>query len=118
MKTVAPMLDPHTHKADVVIGLAQAPGLFAHGGATATFRLGRAEGVIAVPSGALVESDGEPAVYVVEAGVARRTAVRAGIRDGDWVEVTGIPAGASVVVTGNTYLSDGAAVTVRKDGPS
>lgn len=118
VKTVSPMLDPTTHRAEVVVGIARSPGLLGHAGATATFRLGRAVGVMAVPSGAVVDSNGEQVVFVVEGAVVRRTVVRSGIRDGDWIEVTGVPAGASVVVTGNTYLSDGATVAVQNQVPS
>ncbi len=121
VKTVSPTLDPTSHKADVVIGLAYAPGLFAHGSATATLRLGRVSGAVAVSSRAIVDDSGDHVVYVVMSpptgSVAHRTVVNPGLHDGDWIEVKGLPVGASVVVTGNTYLSDGAAVTVRSSGP-
>lgn len=113
VQTVSPMLDAVSHKARVVVSLAYVPGLFGHGGATARFRLGRAEGAIAVPSGAILDDKGDRVVYLLEGAVARRTVVKAGVRDGDWIQVTGVTAGASVIVTGNAYLSDGAAVTVR-----
>ncbi len=116
VKTVAPMLDAASHKAQVVVGLKATPGLFGHGGATATFRLGHAEGVIAVPTGAILDDNGEQVVYVVTGTTAQRTVVQKGVRDGDWVEVRGLKPGSQVVVTGGAYLSDGAAVAVRTPG--
>jgi len=113
VKTVSPMLDPSSHKAEVIIGLASAPGLYGHGGATATFRLGSAAGALAVPSGAIVDDHGDQVVYVVDGDLARRTVVHPGLRDGDWVQVDRLGAGARVVVNGNTFLSDGARVVVR-----
>lgn len=96
------MLDPQSHRADVVVRLPNAAGAFAHGGATATFHLGRAAAAVAVPLSAVVESKGESVVFVVDAGVARRTPVVLGLHDGDWVGVAGLPVGATVVVAGNT----------------
>ena len=118
VKTVSPMLDAASHKAEVVIGLPYVPGLFGHSGASATFRLGRANGVVAVPAHAILEDQGDRVVYVLNGAVVQRTVVQAGLRDGDWIEVAGVPVGASVVVSGNTYLSDGAAVTVQAREPS
>lgn len=113
VKTVSPMLDAASHKAQVVVGMAYVVGLFGHGGATATFRLGHAEGVIAVPTGAILDDRGEQVVYLLEGTAAKRTVITRGLRDGDWVEIHGIESGASVVITGNAYLSDGSTVTVR-----
>ena len=118
VKTVAPMLDPLTHKAQIVVSIAYTPGLFGHGGASATFQVGEAAGVIAVPRGAVIEDNGENVVFVVDGGIARRTVVVTGLREGDWLEVSGIPVGASVVVAGSAYLSDGAAVAVRTPEPT
>lgn len=113
VRTVSPVLDAQSRKAEVVVRLGYSAGLFAHGSATATFHLGRAAGAVAVPSAAIVGSRGEPVVFVVKGGVVRRTPVRIGLREGDWVAVEGLAEGASIVVTGNTYLSDGAPVSVR-----
>lgn len=118
VKTVAPALDASSRKATVVISLPWQPGLLPHGTASATFTLGRADGAVAVPAGAILEEQGERFVYVADGGVARRVVVRPGIRDEGWVEVGGLPAGASVIVSGNTFVTDGAAVTVVDQEPS
>ncbi|MFL5618137.1 MAG: efflux RND transporter periplasmic adaptor subunit [Gemmatimonadaceae bacterium] len=67
-----------------------------------------------VPVDALLEADGDRAsVYVVSGDRARRRAVRVATIQGDRVAVReGLAGATSVVVTGATYLSDGAAVTV------
>lgn len=118
VKTVSPALDATSRKAQVVVVVPAAPGLLGHGGATGTFQVGRADGVVAVPRGALLADKGEQVVYVVDGGTARRTVVVPGLQDGTWVAVAGLSAGARVVVTGNVYLSDGAAVVVRSGEPS
>lgn len=118
VRTVSPMLDAATHKAQIVVRLAFAPGLFGHGGASATFKLGHVEGAVAVPRGALVDDKGEHVVFVVDGTVARRLVVVPGLRDRDWVEVSGVAPGSLVVVTGNAYLSDGATVATHGGEPS
>jgi len=67
-----------------------------------------------VPVDALLEADGDRAsVFVVSGGRARRRAVRVATIQGDRVAVReGLAGDTSVVVTGATYLDDGAAVTV------
>jgi len=68
--------------------------------------------VTAVPKQALVERDGTKAVFVVRDGRAVRTPVTAGRALGDLVEVSGVAAGAKVVVKPLDQLADGARVKV------
>lgn len=114
IRTVAPALDPQSRKGEVIVSLPAVPGLLPQGTATARLELGRLTGAVAVPSRAILEADGSSYVYVADGGTAHRTAVRPGLRDGEWVEAAGLPAGAAVIVTGQSYLTDGAAVTVRE----
>lgn len=118
VKTVSPALDAQSRKAEVVIELGAAPGLLPQGSATAVLLLGQRPGAVAVPARAVLEGTEGGYLYVLDGTVARRTPVRAGIRDGDWLEVDGIAAGATVVVTGQTFLTDGAAVTPRVPAPT
>lgn len=115
IRTVSPSLDPQSRKAEIVVELAPAPGLLPNGTATAVLVLGQRSGAVSVPASAVLEGDEGAYVYVVDGGVARRTPVRAGIRDGEWVEADGVPAGTSVVVAGQTFLTDGAAVAPRTE---
>ncbi len=82
-------------------------GLFAKG----RIRTGVRAGVLTVPRSALQSWDtatGKGSVFVVEGGVARRTAVATGATREDRVEIVGgIAAGAEVVVRGGFNLRDG-----------
>ncbi len=113
VRTVSPALDAQTRKAEVVVELAPAPGLLPRGTATAVLVLGQRPGAVAVPARAVVEATDGYFVYVVDGTSAKRTPVRPGLRDGDWLEVDGLGAGATVVVAGQTFLTDGAAVAPR-----
>lgn len=74
---------------------------------------------LTIPRGALLgEADGEPAVFVVDAGVAKRTPVETGHLSGEFVEVTaGLSAGERVVTAGKVAIRDGSKVEVIGDEP-
>jgi len=70
-----------------------------------------AKAALAVPSAAVVRDEGRDAVFVVEAGRAVRREVRLGSQGEDLVEVlSGLSAGAQVVVRDADRLTDGQAV--------
>ena len=72
----------------------------------------RADALV-VPRNALLEGEGEPAVYVVAEGKVQRRLVKPGYMDGSWVEIRdGLAVGDRVVVAGKAALRDGSAVTV------
>lgn len=72
----------------------------------------RADALV-VPRNALLEGEGEPAVYLVVDGKVQRTVVKQGYMDGSWVEIReGLAVGDQVVVAGKAALRDGSAVTV------
>ncbi|MDP2316936.1 MAG: efflux RND transporter periplasmic adaptor subunit [Pseudomonadota bacterium] len=118
VRTVSPALDAQTRKAEVVIELGAVAGLLPHGTATAVLLLGQRAGAVAVPARAVLEGDDGAYLYVVDGTLARRTPVRPGLRDGEWLEVDGLPAGATVVVAGQTFLTDGGAVSPRTPAPT
>ena len=73
---------------------------------------------LAIPRTALLEDDGEPAVYVVRDGKAVRTAITTGYVDGGFIEVRdGLAEGERVVTAGKVALRDGSAVQVIGDAP-
>jgi RND family efflux transporter MFP subunit len=72
------------------------------------------QGVIAVPNQAILERAGKNYVFVVANNVAKLAPVTVGLSDGKVTEVTGVDAGAQVVVQGQDQLSDGDHVTVVK----
>jgi membrane fusion protein, multidrug efflux system len=62
---------------------------------------------------ALIEGDGETAVYLVDKGKAHRVAVTVGYAAGDRIEIaTGLKDGDTVVTVGRAGVRDGAAVQV------
>ncbi|TAA21869.1 efflux RND transporter periplasmic adaptor subunit [Pseudoxanthomonas winnipegensis] len=77
----------------------------------------RADALV-IPRAALLD-DGDPAVYLVRAGKAMRTAVEPGYVDGAWVEIRkGLKVGDAVVTAGKVALRDGSAVTVIEAPPA
>lgn len=77
----------------------------------------RADALV-VPRSALLEDEGEPALFVVRDGKAARVPVKLGYAEGQWVEVReGIAPGARVVVAGKAALREGSEVQVIGDSP-
>lgn len=72
---------------------------------------------LTIPRGALLgEADGEPAVFVVVDGTAKRTPIETGHLSGEFVEVTaGLAAGERVVTAGKVAIRDGSKVQVIGD---
>lgn len=72
----------------------------------------RADALV-VPRVALLDDEGDPAVFAVRNGKAARMPVKLGYMDGEWVEVlAGIKAGDGVVTAGKIALRDGTPVEV------
>jgi len=68
---------------------------------------------LVVPRTALLDDEGDPAVFAVRNGKAVRVPVKLGYLDGAWAEVkNGIGLGEQVVVAGKTALRDGSVVQV------
>jgi membrane fusion protein (multidrug efflux system) len=72
----------------------------------------RADALV-VPRVALLEDDGDPAVFVVQGDKTKRVPVKLGYLDGSWAEIrNGVKEGDQVVVAGKTALRDGTVVQV------
>jgi membrane fusion protein (multidrug efflux system) len=68
---------------------------------------------LTVPRLALLDDQGEPAVYVVRNGKAVRTPIKTGYTEGEWTEVRGgLQPGDAVVTAGKVALRDGSPVQV------
>jgi RND family efflux transporter MFP subunit len=68
----------------------------------------------AVPKGAIRTVDGKTIVFVLRGDRVERRAVRAGVQDGDQVDVlSGLAAGERVVIDGPPELKDGDRVKIR-----
>jgi RND family efflux transporter MFP subunit len=70
--------------------------------------------VVAVQPAAMATRDGRKVVFVVRDGKAHETAVTAGAPIGELVAVSGVAAGATVVLSPGDKLRDGARVTAAK----
>ncbi len=74
---------------------------------------------LVMPRTALLEDEGEAAVFAVRANKAVRVPVKLGYMDGQWVEVTkGLKAGEQVVTAGKVALREGSAVQVVGGAPA
>lgn len=72
----------------------------------------RADALV-VPRVALLDDEGEPAVFAARGGKVARVPVKLGYLDGEWAEIrAGLKRGDQVVVAGKTALRDGSAVQV------
>ncbi|QWP74994.1 efflux RND transporter periplasmic adaptor subunit [Lysobacter sp. K5869] len=70
----------------------------------------RADALV-VPRAALLDDEGDPAVFVVRGNKVARTPVKLGYLDGSWAEVrSGVKLGEQVVVAGKTALREGSEV--------
>jgi membrane fusion protein, multidrug efflux system len=105
-------LDPSTRTLLVEIDLPNPdhrlrPGMFI----TATLILEEHPQALALLPAALVSDKTGKSVFVVENGTAKRVAVKTGLDDGMWVEITeGLRENMEVIVVGKTGLTDGQAV--------
>ncbi len=79
-------------------------------GATATVLLPirtAVAGAAMAPLSAIIESQGKPAVWVIEAGVVKKRLVQVGSAQGDLVAVAGLNAGVEIVTAGTHTLHEG-----------
>ena len=116
---IAPVVDAGSGTFRVVCAFdpddgALQPGMFARIGIDYDTRAA----ALAIPRIALLEDEGETAVYVVRDGKAVRTVIATGYVDGGFIEVRdGLAEGDRVVTAGKVALRDGSAVQVIGDPP-
>lgn len=110
---ISPTTDAASRTFGVVIGVRNNDGRLKSGGFATGDIVTRTDTVVTVPPDALVSFAGVNKVFVVEGEKVRAAEVTVGTRDKDWLEVTGVPAGAKVVTTGQSQLVDGSPVRVR-----
>ncbi len=85
------------------------PGMFAR----VAIVYERKPDALQIPRTALLDTDGPPKVFVVKDGKAAERAVKLGLSNGAWIEVTeGLKDGEQVVVVGQGAVKPGAAVRV------
>lgn len=92
---------------------AEVSGLLSGMFAEVTFHTDQADGVIVVPSQAILTSGDTRYVFVVEDGAAKYVEVTLGMMGSGVTEVTsGLTAGQQLVTVGQSYLSDGDPVRI------
>jgi HlyD family secretion protein len=114
--TIAPAIDPQTRTLQVkVTPTDQNSGLKDGMLVQVSLVTATHDGVIVVPSSAIVQRSGQQTVYVVADGKATPQAVQTGLTDGSRTEVTsGLKAGQVIVVSGQDRLTTTQPVTVMK----
>jgi len=111
---VSPIVDPTTGTVKVTAEIRRRlagirPGDFAQVKVVTE----RREGVVVVPSRAIVEDQGQKAVYLVVDGTASRRVVETGFVEGERTEiVSGLEGGETICVKGQRDLRDGAPVEI------
>lgn len=120
IRRIFPTGDPTTRLVTVEVALASDALSFVRPGflARVEFAVGRHEGVLLVPQGALVGAGGSEAVFVLQdSSVVRRTVETGLVQEGLVEVLTGVEEDDLVVTAGNTQLRDGAVVRVIDRGP-
>jgi RND family efflux transporter MFP subunit len=108
---VDPRADPQTRLASVTVRLASAQGLSPGVPLRGVIVLRQRAGAVLIPRASVLYDQGQPYVFLVAAGAARRLNITLGAEQGDRIEVTrGLSPGARIVVEGASALEDGMAV--------
>lgn len=116
---VSPVVDAGSGTFRVIVAFdgndALQPGMFGR----IRIRYDQRADALVIPREALLDDEGDPAVFVVRGDKVARTAVQLGYDDGPWVEVrAGLKDGDRVVVAGKAALRDGSAVKVLVAAPA
>jgi membrane fusion protein (multidrug efflux system) len=111
---ISPSIDPATATFSVRIRVTETGGLLRPGMfARVAIVYERKPDALQIPRTALLDTDGQPKVFVVKDGKAAERAVKLGLSNGGWIEVTeGLTDGEQVVVVGQGAVKPGAAVRV------
>jgi membrane fusion protein (multidrug efflux system) len=111
---ISPSIDPATATFAVRIRVTETDGLLRPGMfARVAIVYERKPDALQIPRTALLDTEGQPKVFVVKDGKAAERAVKLGLSNGGWVEVTeGLTDGEQVVVVGQGAVKPGAAVRV------
>ncbi len=110
---IAPTTDAGNRTFGVVIAVRNGDGKLKAGGFAEADIVTRSDTVTTIPPEALVSFAGVNKVFVVDGDKAKSVEVTVGTRDKEWLEVTGLPAGAKVITSGQSQLVDGSLIRVR-----
>ncbi len=111
---ISPSIDPATATFGVRIRVTETGGLLRPGMfARVAIVYERKLDALQIPRTALLDTDGQAKVFVVTGGKAVERAVKLGLSNGAWIEVTdGLKDGEQVIVVGQGAVKPGAAVRV------
>ena len=111
---ISPSVNPETATFSVRIRVTESGGLLRPGMfARVAIVYERKPDALQIPRTALLDTDGQPKVFVVKDGKAAERTVTLGLTNGGWIEVTeGLTDGEQVVVVGQGAVKPGAAVRV------
>ncbi len=111
---ISPSVNAETATFSVRIRVTQTEGLLRPGMfARVAIIYERKPNALQIPRTALLDGDGPPKVFVIKDGKAAERAVKLGLSNGAWIEVTeGLKDGEQVVVVGQGAVKPGAAVRV------
>ncbi|HWI53498.1 MAG TPA: efflux RND transporter periplasmic adaptor subunit [Symbiobacteriaceae bacterium] len=114
VEAISPNMDRQTRSFQVRVTLANPDGALKGGMfAQVRFAVKEVEGIL-LPVEAVVERNGESAVFVVDGEKARQQPVKVTVTSGNTVAVEGLTAGTKVAVAGQNRLYDGAPVQVGR----
>ncbi len=101
-----------TYPVEILVQNDQAESLKSGMFGRATVQVASAQAALVIPAAAVLAEKNSSYVFVEENGAAKRVAVQLGMQQGNQVQVvSGLNAGARLVVSGQQRLSDGAKVT-------
>jgi RND family efflux transporter MFP subunit len=113
---VRPMVGTNNRAVEALVELPAGTDWPPGGSVTARVVLASRDGVV-VPAGSVVRRPAGDVVYLVQDDKAVERKVTVGIRTSELAEIlSGVEAGATVVVSGAGFLTDGALLTVREPG--
>jgi RND family efflux transporter MFP subunit len=113
---VRPMVGTNNRAVEALVDLPAETDWPPGGSVTARIVLASREGVV-VPAASVVRRPVGDVIYVATGDQVAERKVTVGIRDADVAEILdGVEPGATVVVSGAGFLTDGALVTVRESG--
>ena len=114
VQSVDPVVDPITRLASVYTLVPAFAGIGAGEALSADVQVSEAAAALTIPYAALLDEGGQPFVFIVERGVARRRDVMTGPASGDQIAILkGVTSGELIVISGGTALEDGMKVRTK-----
>jgi RND family efflux transporter MFP subunit len=112
--SISPVAHAQTRLASILVDIPASQGLAAGQPLSARVVTQSTQAAVTIPYAALLDDGGQPFVFVVNGGIARRRDVRIGANDGKTVAVLdGVREGDMILTAGGTAVEDGMKVRTR-----